>query len=378
MKQFLIATLCAAFALTGAAQAQGVPPSVAEPYRAYQAAMEAEAFDEAADAAIEAWQAAVAADLDTETRAALASNAFVALDAAQDWDVLASTALNLAFDIHASGDTESAVLVIVAGRRAAYAVRDWVSEDLLVRQGGVFFEEIQLESQGLLSALLSAQAPEALSADVFAEQWDGIDGSDIDPRRVANLALEHLHSAEGMSHQEEFEFAVEALGHVAGAAPDDPRLTDPIFVFAARALNGLEIRGDAQDAFPEHLRPAWCAYMARYAVPETVENEPQFPTREVERGNSDAVVRTAYRVPSAGGPVSLVDDSRPRGRTFRFQRASRAVWEDQPVRPQCDPAAPDRTVEIMHLYAIVDHSPPGPGGRFIVSAHVLVTQIPVE
>ena len=77
MTQFpmrIIASLCVLLAASGTALAQGLPPSVTEPYVAYQTAMEAGDYAAAETAADLAWRAGESADIDLATTGLLADN----------------------------------------------------------------------------------------------------------------------------------------------------------------------------------------------------------------------------------------------------------------------------------------------------------------
>lgn len=82
--RYLVAA-AAAWALAAAAHA--VPPSVMEPYRAYMAAIEADDHQSAAVHAEAAYRAGVAAQIDTDTLAALAENRARILYDLEEYDV---------------------------------------------------------------------------------------------------------------------------------------------------------------------------------------------------------------------------------------------------------------------------------------------------
>lgn len=73
MKQ-IFALVALALCAVGTAQAQGLPDAIAQPYLAYNEAMEAREYAAAREAALQAWRAAEAVDHDAETTAILADN----------------------------------------------------------------------------------------------------------------------------------------------------------------------------------------------------------------------------------------------------------------------------------------------------------------
>jgi TonB family protein len=113
----LIAAACLALALAAPVAAQGLPSSVSEPYRAYQAAMEAGDEAAALEPAYRAWQAAEDASVDAETTGLLADN-YAALASAAGQHVQAAAAFARSAEILA--DTEgNTVLTAQTWRLAA-------------------------------------------------------------------------------------------------------------------------------------------------------------------------------------------------------------------------------------------------------------------
>lgn len=112
----LIAAACLALALAAPVAAQGLPSSVSEPYRAYQAAMEAGDEAAALEPAYRAWQAAEDASVDAETTGLLADN-YAALASAAGQHAQAAAAFARSAEILA--DTEGGTLLTAQTWRLA-------------------------------------------------------------------------------------------------------------------------------------------------------------------------------------------------------------------------------------------------------------------
>lgn len=359
------------------ASAQGLPASVEEPYAAYLAAVEREDHEAASAAAIRAWREGQAANLSVDDRASLAINALTATDSAGRWHELARIGVDIGQELEVAGlereamysytrarAASSVTFDAVLGRRAFAAGMDLAYRSPDVRSNGLraFFDYMAERD-----TLAHEQAP--TPRDILAVLAD----SASTPDAVLNAAIHAIDDTDARSAADRFSIIDQALNRLIVSDGAMTERLDILFEHAATTLAELDVDGDGVARFSPGNRTAWCAYMRRRPVFRDQVLESLFPTRALERGIREGVVRVRFSAPAAGGEISIPEaEGLSREQGFFRRQLDRALRGEE-VRPQCDTTAADVSFRLTEAFAVVEGERVRGGVEFaaMVQRHVV-------
>ncbi len=348
----------------------------------YTQAQESGDVQAAATAALEAWHAGRAMQVDADTLKALGTNAVNAHFELHDWQVLAEIAPEIAIlhDLAEQQEEETALLLVGIALQAADNEGDHVTYGQALPFGLRLAARHGHAHRSWTEGMLVPDPPQT------AAEFDGAGIGDLedavnqmlaagvpDARRYTNVVvslIDQLQSEEQFDrawfHMEE---AIQTLSVTDENGADDYR--DTVLSRVSGLLTeGFQDSASGAERFAPQTRPVWCAYMRR--TPVTLEPGAfvEFPMRAMMNGNRYAVVESLLEVPAAGGEPAITD-MHYEGREERaYLRSVRQAIRESGFRPQCEADASVYTVRRVDLFGLAELSEGRGGVRFTARGRV--------
>ena len=343
MRQFIVALSVALLAAMAAhAQEIALPDSVAQPYLAYEDAVERQDYRAASLAAEQAFAAARESGLPEDLQLTLGLNALAMAPSRGTGSGLVELARATAALADQLDDRQAGFDAWLSAVWAASSSRNYVAFDALYAEFLTLTAADRLRYSEWLVSVARIENPR-YSAAALTPEAQALAALELERARAAGDAVAVANAAISLQRH-----AVEAEDWAGALDLTRTALTEPSVQGAAgrgaRDAVALLLSDILRDGFGStdsgeaHLsgdaRSAWCDYLTRWPVALDYIHETPMPMRAVER-SIQGVVRTEFTIPAAGGLAVLGESQTSSPGMGVLQRASRNHLAETHFRPGC-------------------------------------------